>query len=103
MKLKLLMLQSAGHLFNITAILLPANTTLYNTAQLYAQLAAALFDANVAGEMHVAASCVKQLRLQSGSCCVPWAARGRGRSDHENRNSTALTSALDLCRLVCEV
>lgn len=38
-----------GHLFNITAILLPANITLYNTAQLYAQLAAALFDANVAG------------------------------------------------------
>lgn len=48
-----LLLQSTGHLFNITAILLPANITLYNTAQLYAQLAAALFDANVAGETHV--------------------------------------------------
>ena len=60
---KCLKLHSAGHLFNITAILLPANTTLYNTAQLYAQLAAALFDANVAGETHVAAWCGKQLGL----------------------------------------
>ncbi len=65
-----LLLQSTGHLFNITAILLPANITLYNTAQLYAQLAAALFDANVAGETHVGSLtwCAKQLRLQGGGC-----------------------------------
>ena len=39
----------AGHWNNITALVLPSNTSLTETAELFAKLNAAFYDSNIAG------------------------------------------------------